>query len=303
MKITAFNISVFVLLAVQPIMAQPNFHEVFPELPFSTEAVGKLNYQLVTVWHEEYKKSEGDEPGLPWANQTFMYQRERYLMPGGILDRSSVYTQENEKLSALQYYYIGKNVSAIDIIRFDTLMNEIIDNSYNFAYKDTIPYQKVKLFHRDKSFRLLYDFMFDKENRLIRLNITAHGEPKKVETLEMAEEDMLMVLIAYSGDSKTKRFYKNMHDLQRSERTQYNDKGLPISTKIKDGENQLIAEVIYIYEDELLVQENHTKYEDKQPFIDKTIYYRYNPNGLLDKIITEKGELQTISSFQYFEEY
>ena len=60
---------------------------------------------------------------------------------------------------------------------------------------------------------------------------------------------------------------------------------------------------IYIYEDELLVQENHTKYEDKQPFIDKTIYYRYNPNGLLDKIITEKGELQTISSFQYFEEY
>lgn len=306
MRITVFKIPFLCFLFSNFCMAQFQkalYHEVYPQLPFNVKEVIKYNYQLVAVWHDEYSRTEADESGLTWANQTLSYQRERHLLPAGTFERSAYYTPNNEKLYAYQYNYINNRISAVDEIVFDSLQEEIILFSHVYTYKDTIPFQKVKMFNADKGFRLLYDYLFDKEGRLIRLNITAHGEPKKDASIPIAEKDMMLVLTAYSGDSKTERFYKNMHDLQGSERTQYNENGLLINKKIKDGENKLLLDIIYIYEDDVLMKENHTRYEDKQPFEDKVIYYIYNPNGLLDRILEEKGDLQTVTSFQYFEDY
>lgn len=278
-------------------------YEVFPTLKFDYKEVAKNNFQLVSVWFDENKKSETDESGIPWSEQLISYQRERHILPAGQLDRSAYYNDKNEKLSAHQYYYIGDKISAIDEIGFDTLQNEIISYSFNFAYKDSFPYQKVKLFKNDKGFRLLYDYLYDKDGKMVRLNVTAHGEPKKEESLKMAEDKLMLLLVAHSKDSKTARFYKNMHDLQLSERIQYNEKGLPINMKLRDGENALLLDRTYVYEDEKLVKEIHTKYKEKSPVAEKLVYYTYHANGLIDRIIEEEGSVQYVWSFQYFEEY
>lgn len=279
------------------------YSEVYPELPFSVSQLNKFNYQKVVVWYDEFTKGENDESGMPWSNMVKSYQRERHIMPGGQLERSGYYTPENLKLSAFQYYYIGNKISVIDQIGFDSLQNDVVLYSYQFAYKDTIPFQKVKLHSKDKQFRMLYDYLYDAEGRLIREQVTTHGKAKKLETVLGVEDDNVMVLTAYNGDTKTKRFYKNMHDLQKTERIQYNENGQPINTKIKDGQNKLIADIVYSYEGEILVKETHTTNDGTQLVDDKIVHYRYNADGLLEQIITEKGELQTIVSFQYSEDY
>ncbi len=306
MKIWISVLSLFFLSTVSPLYSQFSnapFYEAYPELPFNLKDVVKNNYQLVAIWHDEYTRSEGDESGIPWANQTISYQKEKHMLQGRFMDRSVFIDSLGNRYSAFQYYYSGKLISAIDELEFDSLQNEIISYSYHYAYKDTIPFQRVKLFNNDKSFRLLFDYMFDKENRLLRTNVTAHGEPLKEESIKKAEKEMDLLLVAHNKDSRTERHYKEMHDLQFSERIQFNEKGLPINKKIKGGKNELIKEIIYVYEDEILSKEIHTRYENKQPYDDKIIYYTFLPNGLPDRIITEKGDYQTVLNYQYYEEY
>jgi hypothetical protein len=158
------------------------------------------------------------------------------------------------------------------------------------------------MFNDDKSFRLHYDYLHE-EGKLLRLKVTAHGVPKKENSIKLAEDEMTLLLVAHSGDAKTERYYKNMHELLKSERIQYNEKGFPINKKIRDGDNKLLMDIIYIYEDETLVKEKHTKYENKSPVSEKLIFYVYESNGLLSKIIAEEGDTQRIVNLLYQEEY
>jgi len=276
---------------------------VFPSLPFDLKGAVNNNYKLVSVVYETYIKTEGDESGFPWKNQVMNYQQARYTIRDNKLEAASFYDTLNRKIYAYECSYIDGLLSAVEYFSFDSMLVAKSNYVFNYAYRDTFPFQKVLMLNEDKKFRLLYDYEHDKDARLIRLNVTAHGEPLKEASIKLAEDELTLLLVAYSGDSKTKRYYKNMHDLHLSEKTLYNEKGLPINTKIRDGDNKLLTDIIYIYEGEVLVKEKHTKYENKVTIGEKQIFYVYESNGLMSKIIEEDGDTQQIVNLLYQEEY
>jgi len=275
---------------------------MFPALPFDLKEAVNNNFRVVSMVYEEYKKSEGDESGFPWSNQQFSYQKARFTIQNKAINTISYYDTLNNKISSFEYSYIDGLVTGIEFFEYDSLMKPIVTHAYNYAYRDSLPFQKVLMFNTDKRFRLLYDYLCDDKGRLIRLNVTPHGEPKKESSIKLAEEEMVLMLTAYSGDSKTERYYKNMHELVRSERTQYNEKGLAINKKTRDGDNKLISEIIYVYEDEVLVKEKHTSYLNKEVQNEKLIFYIYEENGLISKILEEEGDIQRIVNLLYIAE-
>lgn len=282
---------------------QDPYAEVFPERDFSIRQIKEKGYQKVVVWYNEYSRGEDDEAGMQWSNFIGSYQCQKHIFPAGRLELSTYYLPTGYKEKAYQYYYIGKNVSVIDELAFDSLQEEQMKYSFTFAYKDTIPFQKVKMHAKDKQFRIMHDYLFDKDGRLVREQITPHGQAKKMETLVELEQDNMMVLTAYSKDAKTIRYYRDLHSLIRSERTQFTEEGRAINTRIKDGENLLVADVGYAYEGEFLVKETYTVHDGVQLVADKVIHYRYNEDGLLEQKIIEKGDQQIIFGYQYSEDY
>jgi hypothetical protein len=275
---------------------------MFPSLPFDLKIASENNYRLVSLVYEEYKKAEGDESGFPWSNQLMSFQKARYSIFDKAITNISFYDSLNNKIRSCEYSYIDNDLSVIDFFDYDSIQEPKLKYAFNFAYRDSLPFQKVLMFHEDKRFRLLYDYLYDEKGRLVRLNVTAHGEPQKEYTLGLAEEEMILLLIAYSGDSKTERYYKNMHELLWSERTQYNERGLPINKKIRDGDHKLLTDIIYIYEDEVLVKEKHTSFVNKEAQGEKLIYYVYETKGLISRILEEEGDTQRIMHLMYMED-
>ena len=125
---------------------------------------------------------------------------------------------------------------------------------------------------------------------------------KKLETVLKAEEDIVMILVDRKNDMSTYRYYKNMSELQKSVRTFVNEKGHCYETTLKDGNNQLIYNIKYQYEADRLFMESYSKFDGVQVVTEKKIYFRYNEDDLLEKIITEKDNVQTILTLQYFKE-
>lgn len=278
------------------------YHEAYPELPFSMEDVKKHNYSKIIIWYDEYKKAKDDESGMIWSDKLIDYQFQRHTFIEGKMDRSTWYTPENQRIRTLQYYYIGKNISVIDDITYDSLQNEQVNFNYIYTYKDTVPFQMVKMHSNDKQFRILFDYTFDENGKLKRQQTTTHGVAKKMETVLNAEEDIVMILVDHKNNMSTKRYYKNMSELQKSVKTFVNEKGELFETNIKDGNNKAIHNIKYTYEADKLVLESYSRFNGEQVVTDKKIYYRYNDDGLLEKIITEKENIQTILSLQYYEE-
>ncbi len=281
------------------------YAEVYPKREFSICDIKEKGYQKVVIWYNEYSRGEKDESGMTWSNYINSYQHQKHVFPAGQLELSTYYYPDGNKIKSYQYYYIGRLISVVDELSFDSMQEESVKFSYQYAYKDTVPFEMVKIYPEDKGFRIMHDYLFDKEGRLIREKVTAHGQLKRLQTLsdEELEISNSMVLAAYQGDSKTLRFYKDQHSLFRTERTQYSEEGLLINTRIKDGEHRLIADIGYSYEGESLVKETHTSFDGTQMVSDKIIHYRYNDEGLLEQKIIEKGEQQIIFSYQYSIDY
>jgi len=275
---------------------------MFPALPFDLKEAVNNNFRIVSLVYEEYSKSEGDESGFPWSNQQISYQKARFSIQSKTINNISYYDTLNNKISSLEFAHINGLVSGIEFFEYDSLQQPITKYTYNYAYRDSLPMQKVLIFNTDKRFRLLYDYLYDDKGRLVRLNVTPHGEPRKESSVNLAEEELILMLTAYSGDSKTERYYKNMHELLWSERTQYNEKGLAINKKTRDGDNKLISDVVYVYEDEVLVKEKHTIFLNKEIQNEKLIYYIYEENGLISKILEEEGNTQRVMNLLYLEE-
>ena len=302
MKIKITILFVFLPLFCFAQLQNGRTESMFPALPFNLKEVVKNNYRTISLVYEEYKKNDGDESGFPWSNQQISYQKARFMIQSNVMNKISYYDTLNNKISSLEYSYTDSLLSAVEFFEYDSLQQPFSTYAYNYAYRDSFPFQKVLMFNNDKRFRLLYDYLYDEKGRLVRLNVTAHGEPKKDASIKLAEEEMTLMLKAYSGDSKTERYYKNMHELLWSERTQYNEKGLPINKKTRDGDNKLLSDVIYVYENEVLVKEKHTTFLNKEPLSEKLIFYIYEENGLISKILEEEGDTQRVVNLLYMEE-
>ena len=302
MKIKIIILFVFLPLFCFAQLQNGTPEPMYPTLPFNLKEAFNHNYRTVSMVYEVYKKTDADESGFPWSNKQSSFQKARFVIQSKELNKITYYDTLNNKLSSLEYSYIDGLLSAIEFFEYDSIQQPVSTHAYNYAYRDSFPFQKVLMFNNDKRFRLLYDYLYDEKGRLVRLNVTAHGEPKKDASIKLAEEEITLMLTAYSGDSKTERYYKNMHELLWSERTQYNEKGLAINKKTRDGDNKLLSDIIYVYEDAVLVKEKHSSYLNKEAMNEKLIFYIYEENGLISKILEEEGDTQRVLNFFYMEE-
>jgi hypothetical protein len=295
-------------LFLQPLAAQfpkDPYIEVYPERLFSEKQVLAAGMHKIVIWYDLNKKGEGDESGVPWfAGNQISYQQQRHIFPENNLGTSTYYKENGDKDYQLRYFYQAGKIGAIDHFVFDSLQDESQLYSYRYTYKGQEPFQMVKLHMQDKTFRLMEEYSFNKDKEIVRRRVSTHGRAKKLETAFGMEMENMMQLVAFGKDSKTVRSYQNMHDLVRTERTQYKD-DLPISTKVLDGEQQLIATIGYAYEGETLVKKTYTYYGAGHEVEKEVIeYYNYNyQTGLLETIIIEEGETQIVYTFQYTEEY
>ena len=136
--------------------AQMEFVEtvpLYPTLPFNLKETIKNNFKLVSVVHDVYQKSEGDESGFTWSNQVSSYQYARYIIKDKTLFNASFYDTENDKISSNEYHYIDGLISAIEFSSYDSLQEGKVKYAFHYAYRDSLPYQKVLMFNDDKSFR------------------------------------------------------------------------------------------------------------------------------------------------------
>ena len=292
-----------IVFNLQAQIVKPLYHEVYPELLFSEEQIKKSGYQKVLIWYDEYLKSTEDQPGFLWTNRIKTYQWQRHNLPGGKIENSITYNDKNDRISAINYYYQNDLIAAVDDISYDSTLKEKVISSSFYTYKDSVPFQKVKIFNQDKGYRLLYDYIFDTDGRLIRSQVKPEGRPQKAETIIEASKSLNMILADYKKDTKTLRYYKNMHELTRTEKTQYNDKGFPINTKTLNDQQQMIKDVLYSYEGDQFVKETHLKYENGQEEVEKIVYIRYNLDGIMEQLVTEIGNKQIVLTLQYYTEY
>ena len=291
------------VISLQAQIVKPQYHEVYPALLFSEEQIKKSGYQKVLIWYDEYLKGPEDQAGFLWNNRIKTYQFQRHNLPGGRIENSITYNEQNDRISAINYYYQEDLIAAIDEISYDSSLKEKIISSSFYTYKDSIPFQKVKTFNQDKGYRLLYDYIFDENGRLLRLQVKPDGRPQKIETILEASNSLIMILADYKKDTKILRYYKNMHELLRTERTQYNEKGFPINTKTLNEKQEMIRDVLYAYEGDQFVKETHLKYVNGQAEVEKTVYIRYNLDGIMEQLVTEIGNKQIVLTLQYYKEY
>jgi hypothetical protein len=156
---------------------------------------------------------------------------------------------------------------------------------------------------RDLFYQVAQDPNINNEDCIFRSEDPAFGRPQKAETIIEAGKSLNMILADYKKDTKILRYYKNMHELFRTEKTQYNDKGFPINTKTLNDQQQMIKDVLYSYEGDQFVKETHLKYENGQAEVEKIVYIRYNLDGIMEQLVTEIGNKQIVLTLQYYTEY
>lgn len=298
---------IFLLLGITSLQAQnliDKYAEIYPKREFTIQQIKDQGYQKVVVWQSEYTKGPDDESGMTWSNMEKNFQAQKHVFPDGQFKWSTYYREDMSKEKMYKYYYKGKQIAAIDELEFDSLQDESVRFTYKYAYRGEVPVEKVQLYPKDPNFRVMYAYSFDTTGRMLRKQITGHGQIKRFNSLLDLEEDPHLVLISYTDKATTYRTYRNRHDIIESRRTQFNEDGQLLNTRVKGPEHQVLKDIGYTYSNGQLTKEVHSVLNDEGVLTEDTIiYYLYNDRGLIDQKIIEQGKKQLIFSYQYSEEY
>lgn len=301
MKIITTIISSLLVLSLSAQVEQ--YTEIYPALPFSLEKAKAQSYVRATVWIDHYSKGEEDESGSIWSNPVGdSYQYERYAFMDGILESITRYKPDGYKLMMYEYFYQKGLLAAIDKLSYDSLEESSTDYSYIYFYKnDGTPFQKVKQFPKYRGLRVLHDFNFDNNHRISREKIAVTGTAPKMDSLVgMKANEKTLVLTGYDKDTKTITTYENMYKIVKKEKIIYNPEGSPLKSEISDADGNVVMIIDYDYENGQLTKENHVLPTEEEGIIHlKTIFYVYDSEGLIESIIIEKENMQTVYSYTY----
>jgi hypothetical protein len=321
------------------------FPAVYPALPFNLEKAKKLGYNKCTVWKGKNSKTAGDESGTIWSSiLQESHQFQKYVFPEGILDIVSRYASSGDKIWSMEYFYKQGLLSAIEQLTYDSLQDASVEYAYAYLYSyDSIPFQRVKMFgFPNQKLRLLEEFEFDTQRRLVRCKSTVSGLGPHMDSLVgLLSGEQLLSLHEYDSQYIANRRYKNLYVILKDEKSYLNDQGQIFKTVYRNAKGRRITFVEYFYEDTVLSSKRHWKFplpdvsepipiSNKKrkknatrfkknntsiasdssstskipafPTLFKTEVFTFSLEGLIETHLIEENGIQTVLEYTYFME-
>lgn len=273
---------------------------VYPELPFSLERALEMKYEQAVLQLEENFKGTDDISGLVWSVSIQKYDSVFYNLKEGQLNEINYYNAFRDKQRSLRYTYKDRLIAVVDDMLYNASGEEQLQYSYLYFYRENKALQKIKIFPKDKEFRILHDYAYDDKGRLQREKISTLGKAQQMQTVISVEEEHALILDIYQPGALTRKFYRDLHIPYKTIRTQLNEAGQPIHRKIMDEQNNVLEERMFSYEDQKLVKEQAYRTTELDPELIETIYYWYDFDGLISHKIVERGLRQWVLRFRYF---
>lgn len=295
-----------------PTILAENYQAIYPELPFDNALLSKTEFDRVDIWKEVYQRSENDESGLVWSNQTQNYQVFSAILGDKKVLNITYLAPDNVPLRRFDYYYINGLTSAIDEMQFDEAGKDdlMLTNIY-FYEASGKPFQRVRTYPKDKAFREITAVRFDAQGRLIHLKTSYTGAPRHSQTLMRVQTGKELITTEFNSKNILQNTYQNYNELIRSnDYTLANDKEIA-TVRSYTNHNHLHEVATYEYTDgrvTKIVAElhhlAHTEAEHHAPnqsgdVAKRISYFFYNASGLVERIIIEQGQEQTVLNYNY----
>jgi hypothetical protein len=266
------------------------------------------------------------------------------VFPEGILDIVSRYASSGDKIWSMEYFYKQGLLSAIEQLTYDSLQDASVEYAYAYLYSyDSIPFQRVKMFgFPNQKLRLLEEFEFDTQRRLVRCKSTVSGLGPHMDSLVgLLSGEQLLSLHEYDSQYIANRRYKNLYVILKDEKSYLNDQGQIFKTVYRNAKGRRITFVEYFYEDTVLSSKRHWKFplpdvsepipiSNKKrkknatrfkknntsiasdssstskipafPTLFKTEVFTFSLEGLIETHLIEENGIQTVLEYTYFME-
>lgn len=280
------------------------YKEIYPYVPFSIAKADASGYSKCAVWKAVYQRVEGDESGVLWSEDTIpSYRYQRYEFFGGKPQFYTRYTPDNKKIQSMEYFYQNGLLSAIEVIRFDSVQDWSLDYVTKYSYRslDTTermshavegeafarerprlrsdqaaPAQRIREYGPPyQAVRLLDEFDFDKKYRLRRLKTTVVGYTPKMETcLGWVMGEKRLLSIHYTDTSSHRKLMRNMHQILEDQESRLNEVGQPMHSKVYNARGEQLWTIDYVYDEEGRLQK-------------KTHWVRYVPLQTVTKVVVD----------------
>lgn len=307
------GVLVFLLLTTATTYAQQlDYPEIYPTLPFDMAKSMETGNTKTTVWYGTYTKAEGDESGMIWSNPIIeSHQYQRYEYYDGKMQIMTTYLPSGDKKASEEYFYRDGLLSATEVLHYDTLQNPKRAGGWIYLYyKDGRPFQRVKTFgFPNKGVRLLDEFVFNEQNKVIKQKTTAAGRGPDMDSLlnGMKDREVRKVVNRYQDTVlKTQRF-KSLYELQEEAVTRYNEQKQPIQTIVTNTAGEVILGIEYEYSDginctkKIYWTEEKTETGEKLSGNYKIEYFTFE-DGLISTHIIEEDGVQTVLEYSHFSE-
>jgi len=241
---------------------QQAYPGVYPDLPFDLALATEKGYNKTTVWYGTNAKGEGDESGFPWSKEIIIsYQYQRFKYFGGKMQIAITYDENGDKLETQEYFYRDNLLSAIEVLSYDTLFQSHFDYSWVYVYYDNRkPFQRVKQHgFPNKRVRLLNEFKFDEQNRVVRQKTTAVGVGPDMDSLTggLHDKEVRLTTNEYSDTTHLLQTFRDLYKIEEESIDYYNDEGLVAYTEVKNSGGQLIVRIDYEYEGDNCIKKIH----------------------------------------------
>ncbi len=230
-----------------------DYPEIYPKLPFDFKRAVDQGFTKTTVWRGVYTKAEGDVSGSLWSNmEEFSYQYQKFDYFGSQMRLITQYFPDGFKMWSEEYFYKNNLVSATEKLTYDSLQNPMFNSSLVYLYyKDGKPFQRVEVFgFPNKNVRLLDEFIFDDQKRVVRQKTTAAGYGPGMDSLTtgLADKEVRLVINEYHDTMHVFQKFKDLHKIQEEAITVYDANGNPKHTEVTNSAGKVIHTIDYVYE-------------------------------------------------------
>ena len=300
------------LLATTTLGQEQTYAEIYPGIPFDMWKSNAASNTKTTVWYGTYTKAEGDEDGVMWSTpiqESYQYQRYEYFE--GKMQLVTTYLPNGDKETTEEYFYRKGLLSATEILTYDTLQNSKQAGGWIYLYyNDGRPFQRVRTFgFPNKGVRLLDEFVFDEQQRVVKHKTTAAGKGPDMDSLlnGMKDRETRKIIKRYSDTTLLTQQFKSLYELQEEAKTTYNTANQPVQTIVTNTAGEIIVGIDYAYENGPLCTKktywtvDNTESEQKVSANYKIEYFTYD-NGLISTHIIEEEGVQTVLEYTHFSE-
>lgn len=285
-----------------------------PALPFDEVAIAKTHYDRLTIWQANFQKAEGDAAGQQWSVDKGSFQYAFATFSGKKIQQLTYYAPDMTRLRRQDFYYLqdGQMLSAVDEFLYDDKQEAVLDHTQVFFYQsDGTPFQRTRTFTQEKQLRELTAFRFDDAGRLTQAKTSYTGKASLLSTLQMMTQNKTLqtyertgaqaqynVFLNYS-ESTLRKEYTLIGDNTIKELRTYgmNNKALTTEAYHYDGEGRISRIEQELHHLPAIEMPDGSREPQR-----RIIHYFYSEEKLIERIICEQGEQQTIFSFLYAQE-